>query len=82
MDVTEHVSFGDLSLTVKQFFSPSSCLMETELHSPISTFQEVFELPHKDLSLSSHLGESESPADTAGEKYNANLEHLSEVTCD
>lgn len=40
--------------------------METELHSPISTLQEVFELPHKGLSLSSHPGESESPVDAVG----------------
>ena len=65
-----------------QSFTPPSCLVGTELQSLLSTLQETFELPHKDLSLSSHLGESESPADTVGEKYNANLEHLSEVTCD
>ena len=50
MDAIEHVSFGDLSLSVKQSFSASSCLVGTELQLPISTFQEAFELPHKDFS--------------------------------
>ena len=65
-----------------QSFTPSSCLVGTELMSLLSTLQEAFELPHKDLSFNSHLGESESPVDSVGEKCYANLEHLFEVTCD
>ena len=50
-----------------QSFTPSSCLVGTELQSLLSTLQEAFELPHRDLSLSSHPGESESPVDAVGE---------------
>ena len=44
-----------------QSCTPFSCLVWTVLQSLLSTLQEAFELPHKDLSFSSHLGESESP---------------------
>ena len=44
-----------------QSLTPCSCLVWTELQSLLSILQEAFELPHKDLSFSSHLGEFESP---------------------
>ena len=44
-----------------QSLTSCSCLVWIELQSLLSTLQEAFELPHKDLSFISHLGESESP---------------------
>ena len=82
MDATGHVSLKIRDWLGNQSFTPSSCLVGTELLSLLSTLQEAFDLPHKDLSFSSRLGESESPVDSVGEKCHANLEHLSEVSCD
>jgi len=65
---TEHVSFENLSLAGKPVLYSLMLSLGTELQSLLSTLQEAFELPHKDLYFSSHLGESESPVDNVGEK--------------